>query len=168
MATELTHPDERPMSSYYDEHEGIFKKKLDEADVDLQHIMKRMASSKRAMEKAQGTDDYIRYALSYDMVNLEYRNAWLTRQQVILHHNNHIAESMLKENEAMMRELVNIVIDFSHRLDIAETAIKGIAKRPTSLLEANPIIQAYHQGVMKERARKAKEQAPTTNQSPQS
>lgn len=172
MATELEHPDtykdpDERRDEYLMGLDETHKRELAENDDETASIMKRMASNKRAMEKAQGTEDYWRFALTYDLVSLEYKNAWLSRGNLNLRHEARHAKHFLDQQASATNSLIELVETLIHRLSIAEAAVKGVASKELTPVDVNPIIQAYSQGIMRERSRKANKQHTPDSQSPQ-
>lgn len=162
MATELEHPDtykdpEARRDEYLMGLDEAHKKELAANDDEISGVMKRMESNKRAMEKSQGTEDYWRFALTYDLASLEYKNVWLARSNLNLRHEARHSKHFLDQQQSITGQMVDLVETLIHRVAIAEAAIKGVASKELTAVDVNPVIQAYRQGIMAERARKGKE-----------
>lgn len=172
MATELEHPEsykypEERRDEYLMGLDAAHQKELAENDRELAAVMKRMDSNKRAMEKAQGTEDYWRFALTYDLASLEYKNVWLARSNMTLRHEARHAKHFLDDQQNISRQLLEQIETLLHRVAITEQAMKGLALRQITPVEVNPIIQAFQQGILRERSRKPKEQTTPPQQSTQ-
>ncbi len=118
MPTELEHPKKHtnPMDGCKITDPWVEQKERDLAEVEksLNGLMKRMASAKAAMEKAQGSDLYTRYAFAFDLVSLEYKNAWqqcrILKQDLFIHSLSEtvgIQQRWLDETLDMMRSFEN-------------------------------------------------------------
>lgn len=126
MATELDipekHTDQFAGSLITDPWVEQKEKDLREAEKSLNALMKRMASAKAAMEKAQGTELYTRHAFAYDLASLEYKNAWqhcrIIKQDIFIHR--------LSEHHGYQQQALDLstqmLHDFHNRLKVLERA----------------------------------------------
>lgn len=153
MATELEHPDYSPLGEFLDTNVEEHKKALEVADNEVNAVMARMAKNKEAMERAQGTEDYWRFAIYYDMSSVEYKNAWLQREQLILRHENICAQEFIKKQLWISGELLDGMNDLQQRVILAEAAVSSVVGNPRLGGEVSAIIAAYQQGMVRERTR---------------
>lgn len=95
---------------------------LAEAQKSLNGLMKRMSSARNAMEKAQGTDLYTRYAFAFDLISLEYQLAFEklrgVKQDLFIHR---LSESLGYQQQALDCA-ERMMHDFKARITVLERA----------------------------------------------